>query len=177
MKAGTVMSKIIIFDKKLFTVEATLNWPKHRVLVKSSKDILNSTKRVFRWQKTSFVIERASISKTWKSTHLCATRCKSKINIVHRNSFNSFPSSSKKTFHKKIVHLPTRQCIITHIQKDTEVSMVPRIFFWFLEQGGLAAFVTWPQPNGFCVWSLLETYACASSHASVEALKCFYEKA
>ena len=48
LKAGMDTSEIIFSDKKLFTVEAICNRQNNRVLAKSSGDIPDSTRSVFR---------------------------------------------------------------------------------------------------------------------------------
>ena len=66
LKAGTDTSEIVFSDKKLFTVKAICNRQNDRVLAKSSADIPDSTRSVFRQQKPSVMVW-AAISKTWKS--------------------------------------------------------------------------------------------------------------
>ena len=67
LKAGTDTDEIIFSDEKLFTVESIFNRQNDRVLAKSSADIPDSTRSVFRRQKPSSVMVWAAISKTWKS--------------------------------------------------------------------------------------------------------------
>ena len=67
MKADMDKSEIIFSDEKLFTVKAICNRQNNRVLVKSSADIPDSMRSIFRRQKPSSVVVWAAISKTWKS--------------------------------------------------------------------------------------------------------------
>ena len=84
LKAGMDTSEIIFPDKKLFTIKAICNRQNDRVLVKSSADIPNSTRSVFRQQKPLSVMVWAAISKTWKSLIIfCSTRSKSEYKCVH----------------------------------------------------------------------------------------------
>ena len=68
LKAGTDTSKIIFSDEKLFTVKAICNRQNNRVLAKSSADISDSMRSIFRRQKPSSVMVWAAILKTWKSS-------------------------------------------------------------------------------------------------------------
>ena len=84
LKAGIDTSEIIFPDEKLFTIKAICNRQNDRVLVKSSADIPNSTRSVFRQQKPLSVMVWAAISKTWKSPIIfCSTRSKSEYKCVH----------------------------------------------------------------------------------------------
>ena len=67
MKACTDMAKITFSDEKLFTVKAICKQQNDRVLTKSSTDIPDSMRRVFRCQKFSFSMVWTIIFKPWKS--------------------------------------------------------------------------------------------------------------
>ena len=140
MKSSIDMSKVIFSDEKLLTVEVTINQKYDRVLAKFSEDILNSKRRVFGQQKPPSVMVWAAISKTKNPPLIFVPQnAKANINLYNETILTPTILAAKSTSKK------SKSFTIIHIQKDTKV--MPRPFSWFLEQGGLAASITSPQPN------------------------------
>ena len=67
LKVGMAEQEIIFSDEKLFTIEASINNQNDRFYAKSSADIKDSVKTVFRRKKSSSLMVWAAISKTWTS--------------------------------------------------------------------------------------------------------------
>ena len=176
LKAGTDTSEIIFSDEKLFTVEAICNRQNNRVLAKSSADIPDSTRSVFRRQKSSSVMMWAAISKTWKSPLIFVPQG-AKVNTKAYIETILTPAlqAAKKHFKDK-PFIFQQDGAPSHTSKKTQKWCQDHFpGFWSKE--------VWPpsspdlNPMDFCVWSLLEADACASSHVSVGALKSSLEKA
>ena len=102
LKAGMDTSKIIFSDEKLFTVETICNQQNDRVLVKSSADIPDSTRSVFRQQKPSSVMVWATILKTWKSPIIFVPQgAKVNTNAYVETILTSSLQAAKKHFKDK----------------------------------------------------------------------------
>ena len=176
LKAGTDTSEIIFSDEKLFTVEAICNRQNNRVLAKSSADIPDSTRSVFRRQKSSSVMVWAAISQTWKSPLIFVPQG-AKVNTKAYIETILTPAlqAAKKHFKDK-PFIFQQHGAPSHTSKKTQKWCQDHFpGFWSKE--------AWPpsspdlNPMDFSVWSLLEADACASSHVSVGALKSSLEKA
>ena len=170
LKAGTDTSEILFSDEKLFTVEAICNRQNDRVLAKSSADIPDSARSVFRRQKPSSVMVWAAISKTWKSPLIFVPQgVKINTNAYIETILSPALQAAKKHFKNK-PFVFQQDGAPSHTSKKTQKWCQDHFpGFWNKE--------VWPpsspdlNPMDYCVWSLLEADACASSHASVEALK------
>ena len=169
-------SEIIFSDKKLFTVEAICNQQNNRVLAKSSADIPDSTRSVFRQQKPSSVMVWAAISKTWKSPLIFVPQgAKVNTNAYIETILTPALQAAKKHFKDK-PFIFQQDGAPSHTSKKTQKWCQDHFpGFWSKE--------VWPpsspdlNPMDFCVWSFLEADACVSSHVSVGALKSSLEKA
>ena len=176
LKAGTDTNEIIFSDEKLFTVESIFNRQNDRVLAKSSADIPDSTRSVFRRQKPSSVMVWAAISKTWKSPIIFVPQgAKVNTNAYIETILTPALQAAKKHFKDK-PFIFQQDGAPSHTSKKTQKWCQDDFpGFWSKE--------VWPpsspdlNPMDFCVWSVLEADACASSHVSVEALKSSLEKA
>ena len=176
LKAGTDTNEIIFSDEKLFTVESIFNRQNDRVLAKSSADIPDSTRSVFRRQKPSSVMVWAAISKTWKSPIIFVPQgAKVNTNAYIETILTPALQAVKKHFKDK-PFIFQQDGAPSHTSKKTQKWCQDDFpGFWSKE--------VWPpsspdlNPMDFCVWSVLEADACASSHVSVEALKSSLEKA
>lgn len=176
LKAGTDTDEIIFSDEKLFTVESIFNRQNDRVLAKSSADIPDSTRSVFRRQKPSSVMVWAAISKTWKSPIIFVPQgVKVNTNVYIDTILTPALQAAKKHFKDK-PFIFQQDGAPSHTSKKTQKWCQDHFpGFWSKE--------VWPpsspdlNPMDFCVWSVLEADACASSHVSVEALKSSLEKA
>ena len=176
LKAGTDTDEIIFSDEKLFTVESSFNRQNDRVLAKSSADIPDSTRSVFRRQKPSSVMVWAVISKTWKSPIIFVPQgVKVNTNVYIDTILTPALQAAKKHFKDK-PFIFQQDGAPSHTSKKTQKWCQDHFpGFWSKE--------VWPpsspdlNPMDFCVWSVLEADACASSHVSVEALKSSLEKA
>ena len=174
LKAGTDTSEIIFSDKKLFTVE--VEQQNNRVLAKSSADIPDSTRSIFRQQKPSSVMVWAAISKTWKSPLIFVPQgAKVNTNAYIETILTPALQAVKKHFKDK-PFIFQQDGAPSHTSKKTQKWCQDHFpGFWSKE--------VWPpsspdlNPMDFCVWSLLEADACVSSHVSVGALKSSVEKA
>ena len=176
LKAGTDTDEIIFSDEKLFTVESSFNRQNDRVLAKSSADIPDLTRSVFRRQKPSSVMVWAVISKTWKSPIIFVPQgVKVNTNVYIDTILTPALQAAKKHFKDK-PFIFQQDGAPSHTSKKTQKWCQDHFpGFWSKE--------VWPpsspdlNPMDFCVWSVLEADACASSHVSVEALKSSLEKA
>ena len=176
LKAGTDTNEIIFSDEKLFTVESIFNRQNDRVLAKSSADIPDSTRSVFRREKPSSVMVWAAISKTWKSPIIFVPQgAKVNTNAYIETILTPALQAAKKHFKDK-PFIFQQDGAPSHTSKKTQKWCQAHFpGFWSKE--------VWPpsspdlNPMDFCVWSVLEADACASSHVSVEALKSSLEKA
>lgn len=176
LKDGTDTDEVIFSDEKLFTVEAICNRQNDRILAKSTGDIPDSVRRVFRRQKPSSVMVWAAISKTWKSPLIFVPQG-AKVNTNSYIELILTPALQEAKKHFKNRPFTFQQDgAPSHTSNKTQKwcqDNFPR--FWSKE--------LWPpsspdlNPMDFSVWSILEADACASSHGSVDALKRSLEKA
>lgn len=170
LKTDTAAQEIIFSDEKLFTIEAQFNNQNDRVYAKSSADIKDSVRTVYRRQKPSSLMVWAAISKTWKSP-LIFVEQGVKINSDRYINDILVPALEEMKKHFKDHPFTFQQDgAPSHTSRKTQdwcSRQFPR--FWSKEM--------WPpsspdlNPMDFCVWSLLEAKACSVAHSSVDALK------
>ncbi|XP_076042036.1 uncharacterized protein LOC143025940 [Oratosquilla oratoria] len=170
LKTDTAAQEIIFSDEKLFTIEAQFNNQNDRVYAKSSADIKDSVRTVYRRQKPSSLMVWAAISKTWKSP-LIFVEQGVKINSDRYINDILVPALEEMKKHFKDHPFTFQQDgAPSHTSRKTQ-DWCSRQFsrFWSKEM--------WPpsspdlNPMDFCVWSLLEAKACSVAHSSVDALK------
>lgn len=170
LKAGTAEREIVFSDEKLFTIEATVNNQNDRVYAKSSADIDDSVRIVFRRQKPSSLMVWAAVSKSWKSP-LIFVEQGVKINTDRYINDILVPAFEEMKKHFKDQPFTFQQDgAPSHTSRKTQ-DWCQRHFprFWSKEM--------WPpaspdlNPMDFSVWFLLEAKVYSVAHPSVDALK------
>ena len=147
LKTGTDMSKIIFSDEKLFTVEAIYNQQNDRVLAKSSADIPDSTRSVFRRQKPSVMVW-AAISKTWKSPIIFVPQgAKVNTNAYIKTILTSALQAAKKHFKDK-PFIFQQDAAPSHTSKKTQKWCQDHFPGFWSKEVWLPTLITRSQPNG-----------------------------
>ena len=151
-------------------IEAQINNQNDRVYAKSSADIEDSVRTVFRRQKPSSLMVWATISKTWNSP-LIFVKQGVKINSDRYINDILVPALEEMKKHFKDQPFTFQQDgAPSHTSRKTQdwcQHHFPR--FWSKEM--------WPpsspdlNPLDFSVWSLLEVKVCSVAHPSIHALK------
>ena len=165
-----IQNKIVFTDESLFTVEAKFNCQSNWVLAKLSADIEGSTRTVFRLQKPSSVMVWGGISKKWRSSLIFVEPgVKVNTNTYIEGILTPALEQAKKHF---------KDDSFTFQQDGAPAHTSSKTQKWC--QDNFPSFRNkelWPpsspdlNPMDYCVWGILESEACDSSHTSVEALK------
>ena len=170
LQHGTDVGEVVFSDEKLFSIEASFNSQNHRVIASSSHQLPSNLRVVARMQKPAGVMVWAAVSSSWKSPLIFVPQgVKIDAKTYIESILVPMTSAAKEHFGDRPWTFQ-QDGASSHTAKTTQLwckQHLPR--FWSKEILPPSS----PDLNvlDFCLWSVLESEACAKQHSSVEMLR------